>query len=130
MRWPVTEVRSGDLSGSGNLVKLKYSRFGEVIETQDTEQNKRAISYDANGNQLGTEFTWTDPSNATNKVTLKTSNVVSAERSTTSITSTSGTSRVEFDTLNRPFRNIDINGFVTEPRTICADWPSKFGRRV
>ena len=110
----VTEVRSGDLSANGNVVKLNYNRFGEVIETQDTEQNKRSIAYDANGNNVGTEFQWIDPSNANNKVTLKTSSVVAPNDQPQSTTSTSGTSRVEFDTLNRPFRSIDENGLVSE----------------
>ncbi len=110
----VTEVRTGDFSSGGNVVKLKYKRFGEMIETEDTEQNKRNISYDANGNNVGTEFTWTDPNNANNKTTLRTSSVVAPNDQPQSNTSTSGTSRVEFDTLNRPFRNIDENGLVSE----------------
>lgn len=112
----VTEVRSGDFSASGNVIKLKYNRFGEVIETQDTEQNNRSINFDANGNNVGTEFTWTDPNNANNKVTLKTSSVVAPNDQPQSSTSTSGTSRVEFDTLNRSFRSIDENGLVSETR--------------
>ncbi len=72
----IIEVRTGDLSSSGNVIKLKYNRFGEMIETQDAEQNKRSIAYDANGNQVGTEFQWTDPSDANNKVTLQTASVV------------------------------------------------------
>ena len=110
----VTEVRTGDFSASGNVVKLKYNRFGEMTETEDTEQNKRSIAYDVNGNSVGTEFTWTDPNNANNKTTLRTSSVVAPNDQPQSITSTSGTLRVEFDTLNRPFRNIDENGLVSE----------------
>ncbi len=110
----VTEVRAGDPFSSGNVVKLKYNRFGETIETEDGEQNKRSVSYDANGNNVGTEFTWTDPNNANNKVTLKTSSVVAPNDQPQSNTSTSGTSRVEFDAINRPFRSIDENGLVSE----------------
>ncbi|MGB7327808.1 MAG: hypothetical protein WBD31_23220, partial [Rubripirellula sp.] len=118
----VIEVRSGDFSGGGfggsqgNTIKLTYNRFGEVTETKDTDQNKRGVEYDANGNQTGTQFDWVDPNDPNNTDSLTTSNVVAPNDQPTESTSPTGTTRVEFDALDRPFRNIDQNGLTSESR--------------
>ncbi|MEZ6135208.1 MAG: putative Ig domain-containing protein [Pirellulaceae bacterium] len=129
----VIEVRSGDFSGGGgddpgtggnsggngprgNIIKLKYNQFGEVTQTEDTEENLRGVQYDANGNQISTQFDWVDPNDPNNTDSLTTTNVVAPNDQPTESTSPTGTTRVEFDTLDRPFRNIDQNGLTSESR--------------
>ncbi|MEX0819362.1 MAG: hypothetical protein WD070_07205 [Pirellulaceae bacterium] len=94
-------------SSSGVVTQFEYDKFGDLVKTIDPQENERTISYDANGNQTGTSFTWTDPDNSGNQQTVSTGNVPNENDRVTSSTSPSGTTTTDYDALGRPFKTTD-----------------------
>ena len=72
------------------------------------------MSYDANGNGTGGQWTWVNPGNPSDQRVVNTTNVYDNDDHLTSTTSPTGTTSTEYDALGRGWRTTDsINGQTT-----------------
>jgi RHS repeat-associated protein len=107
------------VTSGGAVTHMAYDPIGRLLSTTDAPEDApevtRTFTYDANGNQTGSQFVWVNPANDQDVRTLTTRAVYDADdRLVESIDAEGNTTQTVYNALGQAVRAIDARGNVTD----------------